>query len=65
MINNVESDGAEIDGDILDFVMSHNILPKASGYSPLEVLKGEFFLPSASRSFLRYSLEILSFQPTS
>ena len=40
MIQNIETDSANVDEDLFCFVLSHNVLPTRMGFSPLEVLKG-------------------------
>ena len=40
LINLLETDSNDVDEDIFNFIQSYNILPKESGLSPLEVLKG-------------------------
>ena len=43
-INLLESNTKNIEEDLFNFAMSHNVLPKRAtgGYSPLEILKGGF-----------------------
>ena len=40
LLNLLETDSKNVDEDIFNFVQSYNILPKESGFAPLEVLKG-------------------------
>ena len=40
LINLMETDSSNIDEDIFNFIQSYNVLPKASGFCAIEILKG-------------------------